>query len=438
MTETAVSWNEVRGIHFSFGPNFTAGNQQSDLNAVFSRILPNISSLFLVDDDGVKTLRPDPIPVLKSLIVAAIMDALPPSEVSKAHKRHISSLIANTTIFWHSKAIGGRLRVRDKQALDIAAKHAKRGRPIIQMVLHIIHWQFHKDWYPYEFNKVFTTATGLPSDTTGSSVKPPSRSQLVNTQKCEQILLTHYLQAVLGKDKTTNTLPPKRKHRTKPTAPVVSETLPVPSHPTIGPSGTTALVHTKPTVSDPINTPSNSAALSDPHYTWTWNYFPHSESVSFRRIRSDSFLCATSSSPPVQRHEKSSIVTAPSVLPSALTRFGHHLVPPSVPTNFGWTFNPQNEIATFRRLPKSDPSPSPQPPMYNRGLPSETIAEGTDFPNAAPAYIQSLQSPCRSQIGSKPQPVLRLSKRHCNALTIKMSHLYANILSMNWFYDTFD
>eukprot|EP00536_Pseudo-nitzschia_multiseries_P014100 jgi/Psemu1/37538/gm1.37538_g len=65
MTETAVSWNEARGIHFSIGPNFTAGNRQSDLNAVFSRILPNIASLFLVDDDGVETLRPDPIPVLK-------------------------------------------------------------------------------------------------------------------------------------------------------------------------------------------------------------------------------------------------------------------------------------------------------------------------------------------------------------------------------------
>eukprot|EP00536_Pseudo-nitzschia_multiseries_P014220 jgi/Psemu1/37916/gm1.37916_g len=117
MTRTAVSWNEVREIHFSFGPNFTAGNRQSDLNALFSRILPNISSLFIIDDDGVETLRPDPIPVLKSLIVAAIMDELPLSEVSKAHKRHISSLIAKTTIFWHSKAIGGRIRVRDKQVL---------------------------------------------------------------------------------------------------------------------------------------------------------------------------------------------------------------------------------------------------------------------------------------------------------------------------------
>eukprot|EP00536_Pseudo-nitzschia_multiseries_P018869 jgi/Psemu1/57747/gm1.57747_g len=189
------------------------------------------------------------------------------------------------------------------------------------------------------------------------------------------------------------------------------------------------------------DTPTANAPMPNqaPHCAWTWIYSPNSESVSSRRVRSRSisFLCATSSSPPVQRQEKSSLVTAPSVSPPALTRFGHHLVPPSVPTNFGWTFNPQNEIATFRRLPKSAPSPSPQPPMYNRGLPSQTIAEGTDFPNAAPAYIRPSQSPCHSQIGSRPQPVLRLPKRHCDALKIKMYHLYANILSMTWFYDTF-
>eukprot|EP00536_Pseudo-nitzschia_multiseries_P005283 jgi/Psemu1/12160/gm1.12160_g len=333
MTQTAVSWNEVRGIHFSFGPNFTAGNRQGDLNAVFSWILPNISSLLIVDDDGVETLRPDPIPVLKSLIVAAIMDALPPSEVSKAHKRHISSLIAKTTIFWHSKAIAGRIRVRDKQALDIAAEHAKRGRPIIQLVLNIIHWKFHSEWYPYEFHKVYDAADGIPLDKTGSS----------------QILLTHYLQTVFGKDKTTDTLPPKRKHHTKPTAPVVSETLPVPSHPTILPSGTTALVHTKPTVSNPIKTPSNSTAPNASRYTWTWTYSPNSDSVSFHLVQSD--------------FDKSPPVTAPSVTPSALTRSGHHSAPPQESANFRWKFNPPNETVVFYRLPKPAPVLSLQAPV---------------------------------------------------------------------------
>eukprot|EP00536_Pseudo-nitzschia_multiseries_P012920 jgi/Psemu1/33534/gm1.33534_g len=137
-----------------------------------------------------------------------------------------------------------------------------------------------------------------------------------------------------------------------------------------------------------------------PSYAWTWKYSPNSDSVSFHRDKSH--------------------VTASYETPS---------IPPLAPTNFGWTFNPQNEIATFLRVPKSVPSP-----------PSATLAEDTNHPHAAPAYIRSLQPPCPNQSPSKPNhpPVLRLSKRHRDALKVKQYHLYANILSMNWFYDTFD
>eukprot|EP00536_Pseudo-nitzschia_multiseries_P018925 jgi/Psemu1/58052/gm1.58052_g len=386
------------------------------------------------------------------------------------------------------------MRVRDNQVLDIAAHRAQRGHPIINLVLHTMDWKFHKDGYPYEFHKVYTTTTGIPSDETGLSVKPPSRSRLVNKSKCEQILLTHYLQAVFGKNKTTDTLPLKRKYHTKPTAPVVSETLPVsnpikttsdllpvqatdsildtpaPSSNLINPSlnpakpakpnSDTAVkiclpymtrsfddtnLNNSNSADQPVHcqvadTPTANAPMPNqaPHYAWTWMYSPQSESVSFRRVRSGSifFKRATSSSPPLQRQDKLSTVIAPSVSPPALIKFGHHSVLPSVPTNFGWTFNSQNKIATFRRLSKS--ALSPQPPMCNRLQPSAAIAEGTDLPNAAPAYNRSLQSPCCNQIGSTPQPVLRLSKRHRDALKIKMYHLYANILSMNWFYDTVD
>eukprot|EP00536_Pseudo-nitzschia_multiseries_P011133 jgi/Psemu1/27964/gm1.27964_g len=437
MTATAVSWNDVRGIHFSFGPNFTAGNRQGDLNAVFSRILPNISSLFIIDDDGVKALRPDPIPVLKSLIVTAIIDELPPSEVSKAHKGHISSLIAKTTIFWHyKKDVGGRIRVTNKQVvLDTAAKHAKRGHPIINLALHTIHWKFHNDWYPYEFHKVYTTATGIPSDETGLSVKPPSRSRLVNIQKCEQILLTHHLQAVFGKDKATDTLPPKQKHRTKPMAPVVSKTLPVPSPPTIVPSGTTDLVPTKTTVLipcagaspvtanlgplQPVGPIADTPSVKAPHYIWTWTYSPNSESVSFRRVRSGSvsFQRATSLSSPVRRRDKS---------------------PPCESTNFQWTFYPQSETVVFHRLPK--PAPVPLKPSLQLPL-FKAIPEDTILASAIPTFEKHSAYPslfCCAIHSNPNQTVFCITKRHRDALKIKMYHLYANILSMNWFYDTFD
>eukprot|EP00536_Pseudo-nitzschia_multiseries_P017589 jgi/Psemu1/51570/gm1.51570_g len=371
MTQTVVSWNEVRGIQFSFGPNFTAGNRQSDLNAVFSRILPNIASLFLVDDDGVETLRPDPIPVLKSIY---------------SGQRKIILRFGQCPGGWHSKAIGGRMRVRDNQVLDIAAHRAQRGHPIINLVLHTMHWKFHKDWYPYEFHKVYTTTTGIPSDETGLSVKPPSRSRL---------------------------------HRTKPTAHVVSETLPVPFHPTIGPSGTTALVHTKPTVSNPIKTPSKSTTPNASRYTWTWIYSPNSESVSFRRVPSDaiSFHRASSPSPPVQRQDKSP-VTALSITPSALTR--------PEPSNFQWTFHPQSETVVFHRPPK--PASVPLTPSLRLPLP-KTAHKNSVLASATSTFTYHSAYLChfRHVTCSNPnQTVVCLTKRHRDALKIKLYHLRSN------------
>eukprot|EP00536_Pseudo-nitzschia_multiseries_P011997 jgi/Psemu1/30634/gm1.30634_g len=363
MPEPAISWNEVHGIHFSFGHHFGCGNKQWKLNTAFAQALPNIASLFIVDKDG-------------SLIVAAIMDALPASEVFKEHK---------------------------------------------------------KDWYPYEFHKVYGPGYGVPLDKEMLQRKTPFHTQTTNNELKFNDKLIEQLKHKRNGETVQQVLPPKRKRPKTTTRPAtgslnpiksieseVTPTVQVPEQctfessnttsPVIVPSGTTGLVRTKMIDSNNVETSLNSTALSDPHYTWTWNYFPNSESVSFRRIRSDSFLRATSSSPPVQRQEKSSIVTTPSVSPSALTRFGHHHVPPFVPANFVRTFNPQNEIATFRRLPKSvpSPSPSPQPPLcIPLLLPAEVLHEGTDPQNVAPAYIRSLQSLCRNQICSNPnhQPI---------------------------------
>eukprot|EP00536_Pseudo-nitzschia_multiseries_P011405 jgi/Psemu1/28820/gm1.28820_g len=401
------------GIHFSFGHHFRCGNKQWKLNAAFAQTLPNIASLLVVDEDGVETLQPDPIPVVKSLIVAVIVDELPASEVFKAHKQLIALLLSNSAIFCHKKD-HGRFGVRDKCGLDNAARRANNGDPIIRLVLTIFSWKFDEDWYPYEFHKVYEPGYGVPLDEAMLQHKTPFHTQTNNKLKFNDKLIKQLKRERNG-ETVQQVLPPKRK-RPKTTRPAtgglnpikpieseVEPTVQVPEQctfessnntsPVIIPSDTTDLVHTKMIDSNNVETSLNSTALSDPYYTWTWNYFPNSELVSFRRIRSDSFLCATSSSPPVQRQEKSSIVTAPS-----------------------------NEIATFRRLPKSAPSPSPQSLMYNRLLPSETLAEVTDLPNAAPAYIRSLRSPCRNQLCYEPyyQPALRLSKPHRDALKIKI------------------
>eukprot|EP00536_Pseudo-nitzschia_multiseries_P011853 jgi/Psemu1/30296/gm1.30296_g len=286
--------------------------------------------------------------------------------------------------------------------------------PLATVLFNINQWKFKRNWKTNDpanyFNGINTYNNDIPTDTNTCAVVPTPHS-------------------------SSPSVPPNTAILTVPIKPVESEAhtaIQIPSSCVTSSPATTDLPAIKLIDSDVVTTPSNTTtsvppvtatfgplqpvgpiadtpSVNAPCYVWTWTYSPQSESVSFRRLRSGSisFQRATSSSPPIQRQDKPSTVITPSVSPSALTRFGHHSVLPS-------------------------------PPMCNQLLPSEAIAEGTDLPNAAPAYNRSLQSPCCNQIGSKPQPVLRLSKRHRDALKIKMYHLYANILSMNWFYDTVD
>eukprot|EP00536_Pseudo-nitzschia_multiseries_P018839 jgi/Psemu1/57559/gm1.57559_g len=251
--------------------------------------------------------------------------------------------------------------------------------------------------------------------------------------------------------------------------------------PVIVPSGTTDLVHSGTKTIDPNNveTSLNSTALSNPHYTWTWTYSPNSESVSFRRIHSVSFhrlrsnsisfrrstsssschvQCqdkstvttshetpsdaisfhrASSPSPPVQRQDKSP-VTALSITPSALTRPGQHSPPPWEPANFQWTFHPQSETLVFHRLPKpaSVPlTPSLRLPLPKTACKDSVLASATSMFTYHSAYLCRF---CHVTCSNSNQTVVCLTKRHRDALKIKLYHLHSNVLSMNWFYDTFD
>eukprot|EP00536_Pseudo-nitzschia_multiseries_P009449 jgi/Psemu1/23200/gm1.23200_g len=79
------------------------------------------------------------------------------------------------------------------------------------------------------------------------------------------------------------------------------------------------------------------------------------------------------------------------------------------PANLRWTFNPQGETETFHCSPKPATVPLKPPSRF----------------------------PLSDSFADDPV-LLRLSKQHRDALKIKMYHLHANILSMNWFYDPSD
>eukprot|EP00536_Pseudo-nitzschia_multiseries_P016269 jgi/Psemu1/45541/gm1.45541_g len=219
--------------------------------------------------------------------------------------------------------------------------------------------------------------------------------------------------------------PPNTVILTAPIKPAESEAhtaIQVPSSCVTSSSATTDLLTNKMIDSDVVATPSNATAsiplvtanlgllqpvgpIADTPST----YSPNSELVSFRRVQSNSVSLkpATSFCPPVQQQDKSP-VTAPSVTPSALTRFSPHSVPPYVPANFRWTFNPQNETVTIHHLRKPAHVPLKPPSRF----------------------------PLSDATADDPPVLLWLSKRHRDALKIKMYHLYANILSMDWLYDT--
>eukprot|EP00536_Pseudo-nitzschia_multiseries_P008953 jgi/Psemu1/21913/gm1.21913_g len=381
MPEPAVSWNEVRGIHFSFGHHFGCGNKQWKLNTAFAQTLPNIASLFIVDEDGVETLRPDPIPVLKSLIVAAIVDELLASKVFKEHKKRIALLLSNSAIYWHMKD-HGRLRVRDKRALDKSARRANNGDPIIRLVLTIASWKFHKDWYPYKFHKAYDPRYGIPFDEAMLQPKTPFHTQITNKLKFNDKLIEQLKRERNG-ETVQQVLPPKRK-RPKTTRPAAAiSTFPIkPVESEVKPTIHFAVPCTSESPNStifPKSVPIPCAGASTVTANlgplqpaiWTWTYSPNSESISFRRVRSGSvsFQCATSSSPPVQHRDKS---------------------PPCEPTNFRWTFNPQSETVVFHRLPK--PAPVPLKPSLQLPLPKANHA-GITHTTARSESSVSAQSP---------------------------------------------
>eukprot|EP00536_Pseudo-nitzschia_multiseries_P005721 jgi/Psemu1/13317/gm1.13317_g len=399
----AYNWSNVYGIEFKF---------QSDNNP---REHLKYQPFFTSDanDEGPRTLGPAPVTALREAFCKTI--TLDMANIDELAKGHIAQLLDSCPVRFVKPGFPNQ-RIRNPQDFDSAGREAVRRaeatndpEPLATVLFNINQWKFKRNWKTNDpanyFNGIYTynnATLTVPITHVESEAHPaiqvPS-SCVASSSATSTGLLTNKMihsDVVDTPSNTTASIPPVTAN--------------------LGPL-------------QPVGKIADTPSVKAPRYTWTWTYSPHSESVLFRRVCSDSFLCVTSSSPPVHR-ATFTIVTAPSDSPSAPPRLGHHSAPPWKPTNFVWTFNPQNEIATFRRVPKS--VPSPQPPMCNLLLPPDTLAEDTDLPNAAPAYIQSLRSPCRNQ------PVLRLTKRHRDALKIKTYHLYATILSMNWFYATID
>eukprot|EP00536_Pseudo-nitzschia_multiseries_P018141 jgi/Psemu1/54296/gm1.54296_g len=310
--------------------------------------------------------------------------------------------------------------MRDTTEFDAAAKHAIQTNtdeePTVLIELTITHWRFRPDWNASLFNKIYedqsviipSSPATIPSNTSKDNVLPSS-------------FRTLFMQAYTGD-------PPSTTAKLLPVQPAKANAN------VIVPSGTTGLVHTKTINSNNVKTSLNSTAPRASLYTWTWTYSPNSDSVSFHRVQSNTISLrrvASSRRCSVKRQEKSTVTALP-VMPPTLPSSDHHSAPPYVPTNFQWAFNPQSETVTFHCLPK--PASVPLKPSLQLPL-SKAIHEGILTYAEHSADLSHLR--CEIYFSSN-QRVFCTTKRHRDALKIKMYHLYANILSMNRFYNTID
>eukprot|EP00536_Pseudo-nitzschia_multiseries_P012926 jgi/Psemu1/33593/gm1.33593_g len=452
----AYDWSNVYGIEFKFQSD---NNPQEvlSLNGTYAETVPltapELSTLFTSDanDEGPRTLGPAPVTALREAFCNSI--TLEMLNIDELEKGHIAQLLDSCPVRFVNPGLSNQ-RIRTPQEFDSAGIEAVRRaeatndpKPLVTVIFNINQWKFRRNWKMNNpgnyFNGIYTYNNDILTDTNTCAVVPTPHS-------------------------SSPSVPPNTAILTVPTKPVQSEAhmaIQVPPSCVTSPSATTDLLTIKLIDSDVVATPSNTTtsvhpvtanlgplqpvgpiantpSANAPCYIWTWTYSPHSESVSFHRVNSISSRQHSSSPPnrrqdnsivtPVQHQDESSPVTTPPVSPSARTRFGHPPAPPCAPTNLRWTFNPQSETVVFHRLPK--PAPVPLKPSLQLQLP-KAIHEGILTFAKHTAYSSHL--PCKISF-SRNQRVFCITKRHRDALKIKMYHLYANILSMNWFYDTID
>eukprot|EP00536_Pseudo-nitzschia_multiseries_P007061 jgi/Psemu1/16784/gm1.16784_g len=134
------------------------------------------AGVFLTDDnadtEGPKTLAPDPVTMLKEIIVNAIMDIIPPKEQTEINKGHISTLFADAS-FWYMDKAGA-----------LAIRH---GQDTLLIEIRAAHWGFKPNWDAVHFDEVYGTkvysfpeANDDVEDTPTAPVEGTDMGQLTN------------------------------------------------------------------------------------------------------------------------------------------------------------------------------------------------------------------------------------------------------------------
>eukprot|EP00536_Pseudo-nitzschia_multiseries_P016930 jgi/Psemu1/48489/gm1.48489_g len=180
------------------------------------------------------------------------------------------------------------------------------------------------------------------------------------------------------------------------------------------------------------------APTSTPFYTWT--YFPSTESVRFCRVVSSTIPTVHPDTPPgdashttPKRHSPSPSSSKPS-------------------THSRWTFHPKSATVTFYRSPKQFSSHKLSTSIPSLQLPPSRLCSKTRVvrssgtaivPSSGQAYPQhAAASSCpdwKPYYGAHSlfysSPAVCITKRHRDAIKLKLYHLHATLLVANWAYD---
>eukprot|EP00536_Pseudo-nitzschia_multiseries_P016186 jgi/Psemu1/45269/gm1.45269_g len=259
---------------------------------------------------------------------------------------------------------------------------------------------------------------------------------------------------------------------TPPMPPAAPESTHAPAHSTRStlavhnsPPTTACNTANHPTVDNP-ETPtglpgsSHPGSTADSTSTWTssytWKYSPSTDSVRFRRIAYSSTPSnvpadiSTEDVPSKRHREPHSTRNRESHSPRAGTSY-----PP--PTNSRWTFYPQSETVVFNRPHQTVTFPQSSCISSLPLPPSGALSKDSVVPSSVHAYSQygassyQVRKPIYGAHGAptcpfrKPlysayymtydSPVVRITKRHRDAIKLKLYHLHATLLLANWIYD---
>eukprot|EP00536_Pseudo-nitzschia_multiseries_P019094 jgi/Psemu1/58875/gm1.58875_g len=178
------------------------------LNDSFQHDLDDTAGLFLTEDDdanteGPKTLAPDPVTMLKEIIVNAIMEIIPPKEQTEINKGHISTLFADACL-WYVAPDKTTKRIRNKHSMDKAGALAiAQGQETLLIEIRATHWGFKSNWDAVHFDEVYDTKiyTFPEADDNDEDATAPTPAPAAGTDMQQ---LTNLLQQLVDNSTTNN------------------------------------------------------------------------------------------------------------------------------------------------------------------------------------------------------------------------------------------